>query len=1490
MGASCSLDVYVRNSKNEVVQSRLFNDLLIHLEDRGLAKDFYGVGTDSKFLDMVRDKAKFDENGEITFNSLRKLAKIDVKKEKILASLNKEIDSGVADYNDAILKISSFNRSSDFKDDYIATITPVNDKYEVTVVPRTKNEEAKLEQIIQKRSLRDRIMYRLNSAGVSVKFIEEDDKVNGRYSTENVERTAEGLHQLIRVARGEKLTQTLAEEAGHFAVGSLGDSPLVQRLTELLYNTDNRKAVYGEAYNSTVGNESAREAAGHLVGKAIMDEVDKDSFLGKLAHRVVTLAKKIYATFKGDSVLRAKLEAKDIARSIARDFMSEESTGNIEEALKIRETLYSAEYTTNITAYKEVINELDSAVRRLKAICSDSLWHKTKIILQSAESGKHYYINNNPGDVMADNIALDSIAEVVSNILDMVGPDKEIPTMLQSIDFSDAESFYNNMAENGRKLRQVRAFVKSASEIARVIETQLSVLAGTNALTGNVTNIEITDRFGNIESINIKDVLGKLTQTLHAVTTDLQKAEKNFFIRFCEDVMGSKSVMFGAKVIWNITGKNRQMNPEGKTRLVRLEEAKEVNLSTLIDYLDEDISFFDRFLASMSNNSDVIGQVYDRAVKKAHQGADNLTNNLWDRLRLLEYKFKKLGISTEDLLEKDEDGNFTGNILSELNWGAWEKKFEENKYEKIKEFKESNPNWPHMSETERAVALSNHLKLWYKSWHKANSEYSELLGRYIPKSKIDENSGIEEFSYRDYTIDNLMDDTEGLKPLYNEYVSIKRELDSLLPGGCTSPVRLPQFKGTFINVAKNNGGVVSGSIQALRSKWVDTFYESSEDTLFGGDHTYNSEEEEIFANQLAHEKENINRLPIFGVNKLKDMKELSTDIFGSMLAYGSMAYTYAALDQVVHTLEVGQEVLKNRKVGGNTRDKDAPITSKANSRIVKFMDKQVYSIGSSKTLLGGDTKNKDERSAVKVTRRLVLEKIMAAITSFGSKYFLGGNVAGGMVNAMTGFNEIFKEALSGEYFTVSDFHKANTYYFTHLFQNYADPGSELKSNKLSLFIRHFNVLGNNKEKYRQWNTDSGRRALNLLGNAWFLPYKTGEHYMQSMSYLSLAYNTKVYNSEGEEYSLFDAYDNVDNEEGGNVNGKTLKLKEDFFKNREDIATYEIINSIINKIQLVNQDVLGVNSDFNFTQEEQDYLDSKGYSVDTHEEDKVKHRNNIIKHLQMDAKNLKWNVDDESLFMDKAREISNRLHGIYNSQDKTAFHQMWYGNAVLSMKGYALGMLERRFSGAHYSTVLGQEVEGSLNTAAKVLAAGAGLGYGKAIFAIIWPFGEKKALTEFGFSKHQLHNLRRNFGDYILIFTFLLLRGLTALPEDEEEEEFDKLGIIHYFANRLYKEQAAFNFPNRFYAEAETLGEVLPIGLSAVIDIVNLNIKFFGAPLADEENSTFYYQENKEGIYEKYDPKWINKAKGKTPYVRSWGVFKNPYYATDSYDWGTNINR
>ena len=106
MAEKCSIFPHCTNSKGEVVESRLFKDLLHYTSNnRELAKEYYGIGIDPKFLELVQDSAKFDENGEITFQSLRKLAKLNVKKDVLLKTLNKDINSGIYNYDEAIVRL-----------------------------------------------------------------------------------------------------------------------------------------------------------------------------------------------------------------------------------------------------------------------------------------------------------------------------------------------------------------------------------------------------------------------------------------------------------------------------------------------------------------------------------------------------------------------------------------------------------------------------------------------------------------------------------------------------------------------------------------------------------------------------------------------------------------------------------------------------------------------------------------------------------------------------------------------------------------------------------------------------------------------------------------------------------------------------------------------------------------------------------------------------------------------------------------------------------------------------------------------------------------------------------------------------------------------------------------------------------------------------------------------------------------------------------------
>ena len=68
---SCILLAQCKNEKEEVVDSKLFKDLLSYSgNDRKFTKKMYRLSLNTKFLETVKDQVEFDENGEITLKSL----------------------------------------------------------------------------------------------------------------------------------------------------------------------------------------------------------------------------------------------------------------------------------------------------------------------------------------------------------------------------------------------------------------------------------------------------------------------------------------------------------------------------------------------------------------------------------------------------------------------------------------------------------------------------------------------------------------------------------------------------------------------------------------------------------------------------------------------------------------------------------------------------------------------------------------------------------------------------------------------------------------------------------------------------------------------------------------------------------------------------------------------------------------------------------------------------------------------------------------------------------------------------------------------------------------------------------------------------------------------------------------------------------------------------------------------------------------------------
>lgn len=1480
MSESCSLDAHVENSKGEVVKSRFFEDLSNYFSNRETAKQHYNVGTSQDFLNRVGSRAKFDSNNQITIDSYFKLTGINEPEAKIIENLNKQIGVGTYEYSEAMSRLQSFNTSSGFKDSYMATISYNDGKYNLSVVKKNKANEIKLENTIYNQTRQDRLIFWLKQHGVNVTFLEDGSRSSGRYSTKNVSRTIEGLYNLIEIANGNRNSDAaLAEVSGHFAVASLSDHALIQRLMKMLTPEVqkilfNKKILDAEDFDV----KNVKELAGKLVGKALYQEMDKKAPWQKMLIRAKDYILAFFKGFKNDHKFKDSINAirvKSDAAKIASGFMSYRFEGDVETAINSEETVksdisvyYDINPTKTVKTYNNIQKYFKIMLSQLKSKQTGNLEAAVKLISSETFNSRDEEIQK--GNLFSDNAAKEGIVVALQGLLDLIGPGKEVNRLFENLNF-DTSDFMDRMSEYAKNIRQAGIFYKNCLLILEIAEDYITSPSGSSDPEGEF--VVIRDSFNQETKVNLRSLTRSLRNSLVDMSKILRAVEFEYFKRFCEDSYGSKYIKEAAKIVFNY---NKKTNYGLSGKFIDKRQERTLSIEDLLRTMDSDISLFQRFISSMSNNGDIIGQIVDTVTKLANKNADDLTNAFHDKLVIMRDTWvNKLGRNQRDasiLYERDRNGNFTGNIISNLKYGDWENDFAKFKRKALEDFKKSDKNPGTESEVAFGLAWSAYFKPLYKEWHKKHSIFNAETSRWEPNSK----SAPNKVDYTNTEFDNIKKDKD-LYNFYLDYINLKSEIDSYLPEGSTTPYRLPQFKGTFTNKYRNanvKGSKIQSFASSLRSNILENFCESSDDTDFGSDEFYNDGNPAPIYNPIEDEKERVNRLPLFGINKLQDMNELSTNIFQSTLAYAGMASSYACLNTIVDSFEVGKNVLSRRTGGDKTR---------AYTRFVKFLDQQVYGVRSTKTKLG---------------KNVILEKCTSTLTSIASKYFLNGNIAGATVNLGTGFIEILKEASSSEFFSIKDLLKAHELYFKDIPEMWKDGVfyNNQKDSRTALLVRHFNILGDNKASQREWNNH--RALYNTLGGSLMMPYKTGDHYMQCMSYLALASSTKLYTKEGgkiKEVSLYDAYEVVDNEDENSNYGKTLKMIKPYFKNKDSFATYDLISSIKDKVlKQTDGNPLGIDKTADFTEDEFNFLKSK--SLDVNRDSKKK----ILHILNIESSSLIWTTNDDSAFMDRAREINNRLHGIYNKQDKTTMHANLYGNMLLAMKGWVLGNAERLFAPSHYSIALGKEVEGSLNTFAKVILSTFAEKQG--IKQLGWTIGchlgltgdtrneYKQKLIASGYSENQVANMRRTWSDFIVMGLLAVLEGLFKYGGEDDDEPWEVgLGVLYYFAHRLYREQEALRLPTGWLAEKSTLLDLTPTGVSALIDMVNFADEFVGSAVADKDNPNYYYQASNYR-HDKGDPKWQQHLFRMTPYLRSYYVFKNPFESVESYEFGRKYKR
>lgn len=1610
-GEKCSLTCNVKSPVTGRVEvSALWEELTKFFKgDRKQAITHYFLTKDVNFLRENSHVLEFDANGEVTLASLKKALERDgeysnLSNERVREHLNREIEKELKSrnssnnkvgYSEALDAVLKFNKQNQFNENFMATLKPVEDgKYTVEVVERNPSTEYELADHVQNKILTDALRMALENKGLSVEFLDNPSYAT-QYSTNNAHLDADGLMAVAQVLDGINTSKEVAEAAGHFIVASMQNNPLIQRLISQM-TPEVQEAIFrgegSELYRDDfiISDVSAREAAGILVGRELLrpfEKAQKGSWysagnLGTAIPRSIkfilkklgNVAKRIFGMYKPDVVAKMVQKAKDMASTAAEGFISNPEDADTGLALNTPDTFtgermskkLSDDVRRNVRAYydtlgdlKDVISRLGATIGRAENPINRDVFKKFKQLSKISQAGITEELS---AEGFAKNASLKGMILIMEGITQIL--DTDIRSLLDSIQPSDRTSSKTSLVNNARNMMTVNTAIKNIGQLYETIQKKLDSISSEEQIMfqdadDNLVVESLKEAVARLEDVLVgrketfEDTKGR-TQTVEGLQRLMELKRRQIFIDAMKDFWGSDYIEMNAGKIWEQQGSVYKLIKTGNKR---------VEISDFVDSLGEDISWFDRYLSSAADCGDFVTAVGSKVTKSANVQADRIAARFWDQIEELKIQMQEAFGTTDCtmLFEEvtDEDGNTvkTGNLISQVNYGAWEKARKEfrkelkagfNEYiaEIRRQAYENNKNTPGyvftLTDEQRAVLWHSYVEPLWQRW---NEEHSEEDPSFPGKHKWIPNH----VKYHNEQWDNLFDTSnpsltdaernERVKRLkwYNALMEMKDEMDSLLPKNATVRWRAPQMTGRFAhrfrNLRAQMGNSLSAFGHALRSKAQDlAIVRTDEAWMFGSNNEFNEIEDDPLENPLYFEKEKINRLPLWGINKLKDMSLLSTDLFGTLLEYSSMASTYKAMERVVDVFELGRDVLKQRKVGNKIEAK-RDEESRAYSRYVKFLEKNVYGINV---------------TPPSWDRKGMWRKIANTLSSIGGRILLWGNAHGGIVNTGTGIFEMLKEGIAGENFTVAEGHQAHKMYFDGLLETMMNGFANIQrpQDKNSLWIRHWNILSENKSFFRSQQYDT--KAMSLLDNrlwSWFghtmmLPYSSGDHYMQTIPYYAMGIHEKVYDREGNRMNLIDAYEIVDGKEvfaidddgSGDVLGKTpkkLRLKEGIFRSAADIDKYETTLGMINKVADFFEINSGIRSNSPialdmFTEEEKNFLEEEDMSIPT----TVKQLESLRAALALKAHSLTFNEDDEAAFMDKCRNICNRLHGIYNTEDKVAFQQNFYGSLVTSMRGYALGMMNRRFADSRFNVSQNKVVEGSYNTGFKVAMSAFydiyNMDNWKAVgeaFLLTVPvangllfnkkYGDrlKADMIKAGFSEHQYYNMRRVGADFLVIEALALMKLLSSPGahfglNDEDDEDGEKgvttadnliPGLIYYFAMRWDREQEAFNTPRGMWNEATSLMDYVPVGFAGAKALLWDIAKLFVETQIDQaggqpdlDNADLYYQQTKDGKYEVGDAKWKNQFLRLCPYFRSWYTMTHPYDAASGFEYGRRI--
>src|SRR5574344_100975 len=492
------------------------------------------------------------------------------------------------------------------------------------------------------------------------------------------ERSANGLVELIRLAKGNRGEKALPEEFAHFVVRAMENTPAMQRVVKLIKDKNLARGIMGDAkyeqyalrYSNNV-DLLAEEAAGQLLAIHLLNAegINDEAEYATLLPRTIKAINQYFSKFNDSEIIQAINEVNENFAKIAESVAAEEVNLN---AAQIR--------------IGGVLSAVNSYAERTK-----KLQETLKKILQNEVKRLKIMQSRNPQGQETKEQAI-----FVKALLNSV----------RNKDVADCIFTYSEAATNELEdfLAKLKDLAKDGSDWNTIAPTLRSLRNTIYSYTNVVQNIQeaisIDDRFDDKKlKDEVRTNINQLTELLSKTLTEVRMLSLPAFKQFLIETLGTDKIVVNNKTI---------------------------TADDIVNMDVTDIGVFDRWLNSAGESSSYLIKAYDHAVKQAHSNARQRTNEISKQIVALTKKLQQQGYKNQDFIfEHDERDNQTGWYVSEVDRTKYHKEYSE--YEKsLYDKYEGKPNYEQ----------SREIKDLLDEWVLTHTEYDEKLGMRIPSRKL----------------------------------------------------------------------------------------------------------------------------------------------------------------------------------------------------------------------------------------------------------------------------------------------------------------------------------------------------------------------------------------------------------------------------------------------------------------------------------------------------------------------------------------------------------------------------------------------------------------------------------------------------------------------------------------------------------------------------------------------------------------------------------